>query len=115
MILPSKELLENVLNIKLRSGLTATCKENEYHYIELGKVHQEKVNIHELAHKDCKDWASTKGFYIIQDTRGFTKVAKSGTNERKFWEDKNMDNSIERIFQACEWVLNQIKTGDGVK
>lgn len=66
------------------------------------------IAIETIAHK-CKEWATSKGYVIIQDTRGYTKAYRFPNGEIKFWEDQNMDLTIDRIIQACEWFMEQTK------
>jgi len=107
MILPSKELLSEVLGVTIYTEIKEDdINNNILCFWEFDGFHNEcrNINIYELSHK-MKEWACEQGYCIIQDTRGFTKVAKYGSDKRKFWEDENMDKAIERIFEACEWIL----------
>lgn len=113
--LPSKELLSEVLgvNVKfiefdietIKRIIHGSARDNDIYYYN-GKW--KFINIYELASK-CKEWASSKGYVIIQDTRGYTKAYRFPNGEIKFWEDENMDLTIDRIIQACEWIMERTK------
>lgn len=110
--LPSKELLSKVLKKKISDSknFSLCLKKNvlEYGKVEKYGIHREDINIYELDHK-CKEWALSKGYVIIQDTRGYTKVYRFPNGEIKIWEDENMNSSIDRTFNACEWIIERTK------
>lgn len=116
MTLPSKELVSEVLkhseNITIECVMQNPVKQNEFivHYVIDGVVGVKEIviNIYEFAH-NCKEWARIRGYVIIQDTRGYTKAYRFPNGERKIWEDEDMDLSIDRIIQSCEWIMEHTK------
>ena len=115
MTLPSKELLSEVLDIKVvevyKIRSNPNFKDNTLlHRIE-GCAVLFTINIHELAHK-CKEWAYKNKFIIetgfttsgdwfytvleVKDTSPY--VAEVKTN----WGI----TEPEAVFQACQWVLD---------
>ena len=124
MVSPSKELVEEVLNIKLcESGTYTDYLGFDYRvkdiYISLNEViywecdskdkTKKHINIYELMHK-MKMWANSNSYtllafgnvvYLIDD--------KFDSEEICFNEHKSFygDTEIKAIFKACEWVLKQ--------
>ena len=126
-ILPSKDLLSEVLGLKI----TKVCDEKEFGHrdniiqlkydntLKLGDGSMaiardnghKSMNIYELAYK-CKEWAYSNGF-----------IVSSGINsERKWWADSigveefpevyeifSAETEPEAIFKACEWILKDNK------
>ena len=106
MTLPSKELLSEVLDIKVvevyKIGSNPNFKDNTLLYRVEGCGDLFTINIHELAHK-CKEWANIKkGMYL---SSGYDEVDKK-------WEAMMMqitfvaDTEPEAIFKACQWILD---------
>lgn len=110
----SKELLSEVLDREVinteEHPLKIGLQEITYWYKKDNRVKQQcYLNIYELGHL-CKEWAYGLGYIIIQDNRGYTMVKSiSNSNKLKFWEDKNSDLCIDRVFLACEWILKEMK------
>lgn len=102
----SIELLGKVLGCKIIS-----IKFLHKDYIHFNQTENEielqYINIYELNYK-CREWANSKGYVIIQDTRGYTKVERILTKEKKIWEDEDMSKNIKRVIQSCEWIRTQI-------
>lgn len=113
--LPSKELLSKVFKREVSDVTLINDTTIGYYFSDeprarspFWEIPYHKINIFELAYR-CKEWATIKGYVIIQDTRGYTKAYRFPNGERKFWEDENMDLTIDRIIQACEWIREQTK------
>ena len=106
MILPSKKLMSKVLGHEIiyNGEIGSECLNgNTLTYFTNGMI-AHKINIYELMHM-MKEWASTKGYCIIQDTRGYTKVHRISSHEAKFWEDD--EYSPSRVIDCCEWILER--------
>ena len=113
MLLPSKELLSEVLrvNVKfiefdietIKRRIHGSARDNDIYYYD-GKW--KFINIYELAHK-CKELAYSKGYTLASYT------------SRKDWyvcRDPHKENPYvgegtepEAIFKACEWIMEQTK------
>lgn len=114
-VLPSKELLSEVLKIEL------ACKKdipneiirfdpeaNEIAYftksMRWGDV-AKRINIYELADM-CKEWAKKKEYWAISGyDEGYFCMLKDMPDNRWFYDN----TEHEAIFKACEWIMEQIK------
>ena len=109
MILPSKELISEVLSKEVEEE--RFIDSNSLTYVNSGIY--EDINIYELAHK-CKEWALRKGYIVA-----------SGLNEEgRWWCDVSevkifpainctyvQDTEMEAVIKACEWIMEQTKCG----
>lgn len=98
----NKELLGIVLKVEIQELEMSEYKENHIRYFEHGKDYL--LNVYELINM-MKEWASTKGYCIIQDTRGYTKVHCISSHATKYWEDD--EYSPSRVIDCCEWILKR--------
>lgn len=109
----SKELLSEVLKVKIRKINSSILDGNLYYYKELVKC-KSKINIYELAHK-CKEWAENQGYillsknkeclvYLIDDVYDVIECLNQ-------YEDYfDADTEYEAIFKACDRILdNEVK------
>ena len=117
MIIPSKELLSEVLGIGI--DYNGHFELGILIYGEKGNYWRSSINIYELAHR-CKEWATTKNFCITSSTF----IAEEDDNDLEWIKNKNYawaELSIvdlifraktepEAIFKACEWILQQKET-----
>ena len=103
MNLPSKELLSTVLECNVTK---VRAINGELLYCEVDECVEKSINIYELMHM-MKELASDKGYYIVQDTLGFTKISRLdfGSENKKFYEDDIY--MPDRVFDCCEWILEQ--------
>jgi len=108
----SKELLREVLGVEIIE-IFIFSKNTIGYYIKdnlngNGKQIEHKINIHELAHHRCKEWATNNGWYILsyyQHRNGYALPCEEEEEEQKEWFDA--DTEPEAIFKACEWILEQ--------
>ena len=108
----SKELLREVLgrtdNFSYKLKKDSLCGDDRYCLIdEFENV--KCINIHELAHK-CKEWATQKGFNIVESAFGI-QVKRLSTGESKFFEQDEYEQleceyfKPEYTFKVCQWIL----------
>ena len=123
MLLPSKELISEVLNIELACKeyianeiIRFDTKANEVVYftktMRWGDV-AKRINIYELASK-CKEWAKLKHFIDIDSHPGCARWgAKAVSHNGKpsvFYEQVFIGRTEpEAIFKACEYIMEQTK------
>ena len=126
MKLPSKELLSEVLHMKLELGDIDRYYliKDERHLLRLILTDKTDcwnydINIYELAHK-CKEWALSKG-YIIEV--GVHPTIKKDRTDRDYFYIITTDRGQqlvpkfveiiktepEAIFKACEWILKDTR------
>ena len=117
MILPSKELISEVLSKEVEEE--RFIDSNSLTYVNSGIY--EDINIYEFAFK-CKEWALSKG-YIIEV--GVHPTIKKDRSDRDYFYKITTDRGQriiskfveiiktepEAVFIACELVLEQIKCG----
>ena len=113
MLLPSKELLSEVLrvNVKfiefdietIKRRIHGSVRDNDIYYHD-GKL--KFINIYELAHK-CKEWAYSKGYDIYSDYNG-ADVCNICSNYSIAPFHHNVTEK-EAIFKACEWIMEKTK------
>ena len=117
-VLPSKELLSEVLNIHIglielkpilennKTDVAYLLKGSQNTAQEVHRNHK-RINIYELAHK-CKEWAHKLGFMVQSyqyNTKARVDLLKSCDIDEIFIEE----TEPEAIFKACEWIMEQTK------
>ena len=111
MIIPSKELLSEVLDAELFiEHLWNIDKNNGLLYYTEANGGGIRINIHELAHK-CKEWVSDKVHQVI--SKIYTPTDKCCDKlyiciiivGDDYCKDFQADTEHEAIFKACQWVL----------
>lgn len=116
MILPSKELLSEVLKGTF-SGVKidgcAISEKNNTLKIFMNIMFSYDINIYELAHK-CKEWAKLKHFIDIDShcdcARWGAKATSHNGRPSVFYEQVFIGSTEpEAIFKACECILSQKK------
>jgi len=116
MILPSKELLEKVLDVEIIYDHLLSIKENELkYYVEKDGDFYEclEINIYELMHL-MKDWAWGNG-YILTSKKSFFgewscrihKKLESESFTPKLIDVVLSDFETDTVTKACEWVLKE--------
>ena len=114
MILPSKELLSEVLgrDVDKVKGIEANT-------LIYGCVHSDgwydEINTYELAHK-CKEWAKLKYFIDIDSHSGCARwgaeaVSHNGRPSVCYEQVFIGRTETDAIFKACEWIMEQTKCG----
>ena len=115
VIMISKELLSEVINIKIEDIIDLKMFGKDLKYYEKcllkfcydGRLSKHKdsicksINIYELAHK-CKEWAYNKGYEIVSLAH-MIRIYKNGyevyyTNSTLF--------DLDMFFKACQWILD---------
>ena len=109
MLLPSKELLSEVLGRDVDK-----VKDIEANTLIYGCVHSDgwydEINIYELSHK-CKEWAYNLKqeiiikSYTVFNAGGCELIDKMGFSVYIC----DAKTEPEAIFKACEWIMEQIK------
>ena len=112
MILPSKELISEVLSKEVEEEIFIDS--NSLTYVNSGIY--EDINIYELAHK-CKEWANKKykaclisGYCKSFGYKCFTDNPYELQYIKKV-ETQTADTEPEAIFKACEYIMEQTKCG----
>lgn len=112
MLLPSKELLSEVLGRDVDK--VKWIEENTLIY---GCVHSDgwydEINIYELAHK-CKEWAKLKYFIDIDSHSGCARWGSEAVSHNGrpsvFYEQVFIGRTeTDAIFKACEWIMEKKK------
>lgn len=109
MKLPSKELLSEVLGLKINLVEIDEARNKVFYYCnQFGRITGE-INIYELANK-CKEWANNKGYVI------FSSVQLTGLSVFIQTDQDGIIASFEgiepeAIFKACEWIMGRTKCG----
>lgn len=115
MILPSKELINEVLSKEVEEE--RFIDSNSLTYVNSGIY--EDINIYEFAHM-CKEWAFKQGYDLVCKRKyTLTRSTYYECNVEKllnyifyFEEEFSSEQSEqEAIFKACEWIMEQIKCG----
>jgi len=107
----SKELLSEVLNEEVVE-IFIFSKNTIGYYIKdnfngNGKQIEHKINIHELAHK-CKEWTwRQEKIYEIVERKTQVDVYRNGKKVAQFIGDSLIVFLPNRVFRACEWILEQ--------
>jgi hypothetical protein len=122
MILPSKELLSEVLGERIREFdikgsvleiiVLRDCNFAPYNHpprIQKDCGIIKDINIYELAHK-CKEWAMARGYFIYSSCDGDTILINDDGNDiTKFADQPQADTEPESVTKACEWLLIKLK------
>jgi len=102
----SKELLSEVLGFEVSSVYVAP---NDTFVEAQSEYSDERVNIHELAHK-CKEWALINHTFIESGLPYKTRATAAVFNsDEGFLEGFEADTEPEAIFKACKWLLANTK------
>ena len=112
MILPSKELLSEVLGkeIEIR-GFKDEFIPSNFEYIE-DFCNVKVINIYELAHL-CKEWAFSEKYFIVSGFILFGQNISIVSFDLKGEIHRCKDDSeFEAVVQACEWVLKEKQCGE---
>lgn len=124
----SKELLSEVLNEKVEvvdiktSIDDYTIPTNEIRYYPALSTGYKSINIYELAFKNLKQWAISKGYQIIsglsdepayrkQDERTYAKLLwYEGDDIHREYKDMYFmaNTEVEAVIKASEYVLKEI-------
>jgi hypothetical protein len=112
MILPSKELLSEVLE---RDVCNMFCLGNTSLLIvewndSLG-VNSEQFNIYELMHM-MKEWALEQGYHLIEYVHAIDIIKREGSVNMAKIVSK-IDFDVSNTFKACEWILKHLDSGRG--
>ena len=118
MILPSKELLSEVLCVHVRDDWYFDCEILVYAYdkiLGLDENYKAEINIYELAYK-CKEWAKLKYFIDIDSHLGCARWGAEAVSHNGrpsvFYEQVFIGRTEpEAIFKACEYIMEQTKCG----
>lgn len=115
-MLPSKELLREVLESKLENGSI-----DRYYFTEndsrnlLRIILTDDINIYELAHK-CKEWAFSKGYTVetykkIKQERPITFIKIYCNNSNRYIKEYELakTETFEADIRACEWIVENVK------
>ena len=106
MILPSKELISEVLSKEVEEE--RFIDSNSLTYVNSGIY--EDINIYEFAFK-CKEWAFDKGYTLTSGNNHliFMSCSIRRTLTDDDWTDFYSDTEPEAIFKACEYIMEQTK------
>jgi len=109
----SKELLSRVLGRHVTAISNEIDKQDDYWLISSGQLRflcmpdevLYSINIHELAHKNCKEWAWGKGYTIVSSINSCLVYADGIGLVREYYNQPEQ----EAIFKAVEWILKETK------
>ena len=127
-MIPSKELLSEVLGLKVCEVVSITLEKNtdfmrlDYECIKIlideGLANKQGlvrgysvryINIHELAHK-CKEWALKQNHsltsWAYKTDSAFCEIGSREDDDYMFFE---ATTEVEAIFKACEWIMEQTR------
>ncbi len=114
MILPSKELLSEVLKINNKVSWYFEIKDNTLFYDGDYNLNG-SINIHELAHK-CKEWAIGNNWRIDSsisiDLLGQAIVYHITERLIPSKWIYNQDTEPDAIFKATSYIIEQLKQKD---
>ncbi len=106
LVLPSKELLSEVLNEVCPIVEIKKFKNNNL-LIKYQNQYQKTINIHELAHK-CKEWASNNQFTLVSGDSGHGFVCSVGHySNNAINAEFYGENEFNAVIQGCEWILKE--------
>lgn len=111
MILPSKELISEVLSKEVEEE--RFIDSNSLTYVNSGIY--EDINIYEFAFK-CKEWAKLKHFIDIDSHSGCARWGAEAVSHNGrpsvFYEQVFIGRTEpEAIFKACEYIMEKTKCG----
>lgn len=115
MLLPSKELLSEVLGCNIKDiykiNSNPNFGNNELVYSISGVGDILSINTYELAHK-CKEWAKLKYFIDIDSHSGCARWGAEAVSHNGrpsvFYEQVFIGRTeTDAIFKACEWIMEQ--------
>ena len=83
----------------------------DFGYQNLESSHGRYVNLYQLAHIKCKEWAKKKGFIIESNILGTVKIMRIESLSKPIAWNFTNDNiekhkEVIRIFKACQWILD---------
>lgn len=107
----SKELLSEVLDLKVFASISNDTNELKCLFVDLDKSKELRINIYELAHK-CKEWAYENDYYVYSiftfAGEGFCYLThENNISKRLITFEANTEP--EAIFKACQWILENLK------
>jgi hypothetical protein len=121
MILPSKELLSEVLGVTQVTDLK--IRDNKLFYTSYNNPsisNWKSINIYELQHR-MKEWASMYGYdlysyrfnqevsyaYLDIEMNGFYRIDEKWGFSGTLLEEFEAQTEHEAVTQACEWVRSK--------
>lgn len=101
----SKELLSEVLGLKINLVEIDEARNKVFYYCnQFGRMTGE-INIYELAYK-CKEWTKNKEYWAVSGyDEGYFCMLRDMPDNRFF----DASTEIETIFKACTWIMEQNK------
>ncbi len=106
MILPSEELLKEIMKIGEDSMIDdVEVYKNNILYAVDGQ-YADDINIYELM-KLMKQWALSKGFFILSMIDEFGGMALASTKKESAIHDEVASEEAEAVFKICEWILKE--------
>lgn len=99
----SKELLSEITNISI-SNIVKIREGNSLLEVTKANGAWIEYNNYELAY-ECKRWAFNKGYKIIEEVGRVIVKNKNDEFLNAIHSPLDKLYSIERCFQACEWIL----------
>lgn len=106
MILPSKELISEVLSKEVEEERFIDSNSLTYVNSDI----YEDINIYEFAFK-CKEWAYENNYYVYSTPsfalEGVAYIVEDN-NIGKRLKTLQLGSEVEAIIQACEWILKEV-------
>ena len=104
----SKELVSEVFKLNICEAYI----ENNILYFDMGLPLIQSINLYEFSHKNCKEWASDKGYpFNVLYRHDYWDRCELKYDVDLYNHRKSFCSDIEdeAIFLACEYILNNIK------
>jgi len=122
----SKELVSAVMGVNvvgvetdikvIENNIFGGIQENEFVYFKENSSNTKKINLYEFIHKNCKEYAYSKGYEIIANRCHLSGMVETVLlkHERPHLvcsvdkRDRTLGESYENeTIKACEWILKE--------
>lgn len=102
----SKELVKEVMNVESVEEVEVQNGIIDYEYTlkDSDFLQYDDINLYEFIHKNCKEWALSKGYEIHS---GLKKTFVNLFRKSDFDYVINDLSENESVLKACEWIMEQ--------
>lgn len=112
----SKELVSAVMNQDvIQINNISNMYGIHYEIQQPDKIELKNINLYEFIHKNCKEWAKSKGWTLQSGWDCHYMAKKYGHDDKGYYatiqnkdfkmEDFKCDSENEAVIEACEWIL----------
>jgi len=114
----SKDLMEEVLGIKLEEDYIPKLSEYspnflEEYWIESERIWQDMMSVYELSHL-CKIWTKDNSDLEIVSKLGEAWFLNTKDTDEPMYELFKADPEYASVFQATQWIYERIKGTNGI-